>query len=222
MLRTRIEFDGVVVRHGESVVLDGVDAAIAADGITAVFGPSGSGKTTLLRLCNRLDVPDAGRVLLDGEDVAPMEPAKLRRRVGMVFQRPTPFGGSVLDNLRVADPAMEPEAADALLVRCGLDAPFRDRIAAELSGGEAQRMCLARTLATRPEVLLMDEPTAALDGPAARGIESTVRALAADGVTVVWVGHDADQVRRVADRVLFVADGLVRPGGIDDAALGPG
>jgi putative ABC transport system ATP-binding protein len=215
----RLEFDHVGVTRGDRVVFADCDATVPADGVTAVFGPSGCGKSTLLRLCNRLGVPDAGRVLLDGVDVASIEPTSLRRRVGMVFQQPTPFGGTVADNLRVAEPTLDDAAAAALLARCGLDGSFLTRPAPELSGGEAQRMCLARTLATEPEVLLADEPTAALDAVATAAIESTVAALADDGMTVVWVGHDAAQVRRVADRVLFVSDGRLRAGGVDDTVL---
>jgi putative ABC transport system ATP-binding protein len=127
----------------------------------------------------------------------------------MVFQRPAPFPGTVRDNLLVADPAASDEELLAALAGAGLAATFLDRSADDLSGGESQRMCLARTLVTQPEVLLMDEPTSALDPDARHRLERTARALAAEGRPVVWVTHDLDQADRLADDVLVVIDGRV-------------
>ncbi|MCU0307209.1 MAG: phosphate ABC transporter ATP-binding protein [Thermoleophilia bacterium] len=188
-------------------VLDGLSAEVPAAGVTVVAGPSGAGKTTLLRLCNRLEAPDAGVVRFRGDDVAGLDPLALRRRVGMVFQRPTPFGGTVRDNLRVADPAADDRACRGVLARAGLPPAFLDRDASTLSGGEAQRMCLARALMAGPEALLMDEPTASLDPAATAGLERLARDLAASGIPVVWVTHDLAQVRRIADRVLVLIGG---------------
>lgn len=182
---------------------------VPARGVTVLVGPSGAGKSTLLRLANRLEVPTSGRVLLDGIDVATLDPRALRRRVAMVFQRPTPFAGTVLDNLRVATPTVSREAATAAMRRADLDASFLDRPADDLSGGEAQRMCVARTLVTEPEVVLMDEPTSSLDPQSTRTMEHLARTLADGGVPVVWVTHDLDQMRRLADRVLVVIDGTI-------------
>ena len=186
-----------------------VTATFAAPGVTAIVGPSGSGKTTLLRCCNRLDVPASGVVRFRGDDLGALDVLGLRRRVGMVFQRPIPFAGTCADNLRVADPALDDSAAAALLDRVGLDGGFVARDAREISGGEAQRLCLARALAVEPEVLLVDEPTASLDATSRAVIEGVVRDLAAAGVAVLWVSHDLDQVTRVADDVVVVVDGRV-------------
>lgn len=179
------------------------------DGVTALIGPSGSGKSTLLRCCNRLEVPTAGRVLYCGEDVATLDPLKLRRKVGMVFQRPTPFPATVRENLQIAEPSISEVDAGSVLERVGLDASFLDRMATELSGGEAQRACLARTLATLPEVVLMDEVTSSVDPAQRLGLEGLARSLVSKGVTVLWVTHDLDQMRRVADHVLVVIDGHI-------------
>ncbi len=188
-----------------------VDAcgAVPDCGVTVLAGPSGAGKSTLLRMCNRLDAPDVGRVLLRGDDVASIEPRTLRRRVGMVFQRPTPFPGLVIDNLRIADVDLTDRAACTALDGAGLDESFLERPATELSGGEAQRVCIARTLVTQPEVMLMDEPTSSLDPEATKGIESRARALAESGVPVVWVTHDRDQLRRLADTAVVMRDGHI-------------
>jgi putative ABC transport system ATP-binding protein len=189
--------------------LDDACGSVPRDGVTALIGPSGSGKSTLLRCCNRLEVPTAGRVLFGGEDVATLDPLKLRRKVGMVFQRPTPFPGTVRENLQIAEPSIFEVDAVSVLERVGLDASFLDRMAAELSGGEAQRVCLARTLATLPEVVLMDEVTSSVDPAQRLGLEGLARSLVSTGVTVLWVTHDLDQMRRVADHVLVVIDGHI-------------
>ncbi len=214
------DFVDVVVERDRVRALDGFTATIPGQGVTAVFGPSGSGKSTLLRLCNRLDLPTSGRVSFCGKDIADIDPLWLRRRVGMCFQRPTPFRGTVADNLRVA----EPEASDArmreTLARVALTGSWLDRDATALSGGEAQRMCLARTLMAQPQVLLLDEPTSAVDADAAEVIERAVRELADDGIPALWVTHDRAQVERAADRVLHIERG--RCGGFGPVAPKPG
>jgi putative ABC transport system ATP-binding protein len=202
------ELVGVVVRRGDRTVLDGVDATVPPGVITVIVGPSRSGKSTLLRLCNRLVVPDQGTVLHGGTPLDRFEPTALRRRVGMVFQRPVTLPGTIEDNLRAARAATTDELV-AALGRVGLDEPL-DRDASSLSGGEAQRMCVARTLLTDPAVVLFDEPTSALDPAATAGIEVLARRLVEDGTSCLWVTHDLDQMRALADHVLFVDRGRVR------------
>jgi putative ABC transport system ATP-binding protein len=200
-------FEDVVVERDGVRALDGFSAAVPEGGVTAVFGPSGSGKSTMLRLCNRLEIPSSGRVSFEGQDIAGLDPLRLRRRVGMCFQRPTPFPGTVADNLRVADPQATESQMQDVLARVALTGSWLDRDATALSGGEAQRMCLARTLIARPEVLLLDEPTSSEDAAAAAVIERAVRDLADAGMSALWVSHDAAQVRRIADRVLRIERG---------------
>jgi putative ABC transport system ATP-binding protein len=210
------ELRGVSLAIDDVAILDDVSLVVPAAGITVVLGPSGAGKSMLLRLLNRLEVPTAGEVLFRGEPVAALDPLALRRRVGMVFQRPAPFPGTVRDNLLVADPGSSDHDLAAALRDARLDAAFLDRSADELSGGEAQRMCLARTLVTRPEALLMDEPTSALDPDARRGLERTAHRLATGGRPLVWVTHDLEQADRLADDVVVLIDG--RLAGADDRA----
>jgi putative ABC transport system ATP-binding protein len=141
----------------------------------------------------------------------------------MVFQRPVTFAGTVRDNLREAAPARDDDDALAeLLERAGLQRAFLERDAGELSGGEAQRVCLARALATQPRVLLMDEPTSSLDGEAAAVLERLARELVDDGTPVVWVTHSQEQMRRLADHVLLIADGHVDRSGSAPEVLGDG
>lgn len=200
-------FDDVVVRRGEIRALDGFSTHLPDRGITVLFGPSGSGKTTVLRLCNRLEVPTSGRVSFRGKDIADLDPLNLRREVGMVFQRPTTFPGTVRDNLLVAEPDATPDQLDTALHAAALDASWLDRDATALSGGEAQRVCMARTLVTRPDVLLLDEPTSALDAAASQVLEEAVRGLAQTGIGVLWVSHDQVQVERIADRIVEIERG---------------
>jgi putative ABC transport system ATP-binding protein len=204
------EFDDVVVRFGDTVVLDHVTCSVPDGGsITCLLGASGAGKSTLLRLCNRLEVPTDGEVRFRGQPLTDWDPLRLRRTVGMVFQRPTLFPGSVRDNLLVADPAADDDVMVAVLDRARLPASFLGRDGDSLSGGEAQRACLARTLITEPEVLLMDEPTSALDPTATRGLEELGRSLADQGMPILWVTHDLDQADRIADRRIVLVGGRI-------------
>jgi putative ABC transport system ATP-binding protein len=163
-------FERVAVRFGDHEVLRDVDLSVASGRITVLTGPSGSGKTTLLRLCNRLEVASGGTVRFQGADVLDLDPLELRKRVGMVFQRPTLFAGTVRDNLAAARPAGDATYCE-VLSRVGLPADHLESPGDTLSGGEAQRACLARTLLTGPRVLLMDEPTSSLADKATRLLE---------------------------------------------------
>jgi putative ABC transport system ATP-binding protein len=202
-------FEDVVVEIDGTRILDGVTTEVPEDGITAIVGPSGSGKSTLLRLCNRLEVATGGTVRFRGDDVLTLDPLALRRRVGMVFQRPTPFPGTVRDNLLVADPEGCDEGFAETLERAVLPASFLDRLADELSGGEQQRVCLARTMVVEPEVLLMDEPTSSLDQEATNLLEQAIVELVRAGLRVLWVTHDEAQAGRLAERRLVVGQGKV-------------
>jgi putative ABC transport system ATP-binding protein len=191
-------------------ILRSIDLVIPANGVTVLAGPSGAGKSTLLRLLNRLDDPVAGEIRWRGRALTEWAPTELRRQVAMVFQRPPLFAGTVLDNLRVARADVDAERAGHVLEHVGLDPELLGQDAESLSGGEAQRMCVARALLTEPAVLLADEPTAALDRAARATVEDLGRMLADSGVAVIWVSHDTDQLRRLADHVIVLADGAVR------------
>lgn len=218
-----IRVAGLSVWYGTGRVLHSVSLEVMPGEILALVGPSGGGKSTLLRCLNRLHdlnpaVRVAGRVLLDGEDIyAPgVDPALLRRRVGMVMQRPVPLPGSIADNvtfgprlLGIRDPERLRAIAERALRSAGLWEEVRRRLgrpAADLSGGQQQRLCLARALALEPEVLLLDEPTSALDPGSASLLERLLAGLRGQH-TLVLVTHDLDQARRVADRVALLAGG---------------
>jgi putative ABC transport system ATP-binding protein len=189
----------------------------------AIFGPSGAGKSTLIRLLNRLDEPTEGIVYLEGEDYRNIPPRTLRRRLGMVMQQPHLFPGTVAENLRFGPQAngetLDDDAIAHLLQGVDLDG-FAERDVSKLSGGEAQRVNLARTLANQPDVLLLDEPTSSLDSNARREVEETIfSVLDAQQVTCILVSHDRDQVRRMAERVLVLEAGELAADGLTEEVL---
>ncbi|KAM3316326.1 hypothetical protein ACQJBY_034446 [Aegilops geniculata] len=195
-------------------VLRGVDLDVPRGAVMGVIGPSGGGKSTLLRALNRLWEPAPGAVALDGADIRGIDVLALRRRVGMLFQLPAMFDGTVADNVRYGPQLRGKKLTDAevegLLSLADLDPAMASRPASELSVGQAQRVALARTLANGPEVLLLDEPTSALDPVSTHNIEEAiVRLKEARGLTTVIVSHSVKQIQRVADQVCLVVDGEV-------------
>ena len=185
--------------------------------VLTIVGPSGSGKSSLLRLLNRLDEPTSGTVFVVGTDFRNLEPRELRRKLGMVTQRPYLFPGTVAENLQFG-PAqrgetLAGEAIEELLSQVGLK-DYGGRNVANLSGGEAQRVSVARTLANSPLVLLLDEPTSALDEAAKLEVESSIQKVVHDhGLTCVMVTHDLAQASRLAEKALLLEAGrIVRAG----------
>jgi putative ABC transport system ATP-binding protein len=199
--------EDVSVRRGQARLLDHVSTHLLAGLCTAVVGPSGAGKSTLLRLLNRLDEPTTGQVLLDGVPVTDGDVLALRRRVGLVGQRPVLLTDRIADDLRVGRPDLSDPHAVELLARVGLPPEFTGRLTSGLSGGEAQRVCLARALALEPDVLLLDEPTSALDASNTALIADLARAHASTGGTVILASHDSTIVRETADWVLVLDHG---------------
>ena len=216
---SRFDLREVCVERDGALIIDRVTATIAPGRCTALVGPSGAGKTTLLRLFNRLDDPSSGTVLLDGAALESLDVLALRRRVGLVGQRPVLVTASVREELRVGAPQLTDEEALELLKRVGLASEFHERPTEGLSGGEGQRVCLARTLAVGPEVLLLDEPTSALDPEAATAVEETLCGLLGSGLTAILVSHSAAQVRRMADDALVLRKGqLVESGPVAEVS----
>ncbi|CAN6215790.1 unnamed protein product [Urochloa humidicola] len=179
-----------------------------------IIGPSGSGKSTLLRALNRLWEPAPGAVFLDGADICGLDVRALRRRVGMLFQQPAMFDGTVAYNVRYGPQLRGKKLTEAevqnLLTLADLDPAMSSKPATELSVGQAQRVALARTLANDPEVLLLDEPTSALDPISTQNIEDTiVRLKKTRGLTTVIVSHSVKQIQRIADLVCLLVAGEI-------------
>jgi phosphate transport system ATP-binding protein len=234
----RMRIEQLSVFYGAKAAVSDVSLPIHAGEALALIGPSGCGKTTLLRTLNRLTETTAGatrsgRVLLDGTDVEQLEVTALRRRIAMVFQQPNPFPMSIFDNVayairvqnkkRPGRRELMPQVVDALR-RAGLYdevADGLDRPALRLSGGQQQRLCIARAIATRPEVLLMDEPCSALDPRSTAVIEELIGELRRD-LAVVIVTHNLAQAHRVGDKVAFMYLGdLVEYGAAEQVFASP-
>ncbi|KAJ4824323.1 ABC transporter I member 17 [Turnera subulata] len=195
-------------------ILHGVNMDIPKGKIVGIIGPSGSGKSTVLRALNRLWEPPSGTVFLDGRDIRDLDVLSLRRKVGMLFQLPALFEGTVADNIRfgpqLKGKKLSDEEVHRLLTLADLDASFYDKRGSDLSVGQAQRVALARTLANEPEVLLLDEPTSALDPISTQNVEDVIMKLKKkQGLTVVMVSHSIKQIQRIADVVCLLVDGDV-------------
>jgi len=195
---------------GKAILTD-ISFEVATHDRLGIVGASGSGKSSLLRLLNRLDEPTSGTVYLEGQDYRQLPPRELRRRVGMVTQRPFLFPGDVASNLRFG-PAQRgnfvPGPEVARLLECVGLPEYAPREVSVLSGGEQQRVSLARALANDPHVLLLDEPTSALDEDAKLDIEQLIQSVVREqGLTCVLVTHDREQARRMCNRIILLEAG---------------
>ena len=205
--------EGLRREAGGKTIVRHASFDLAMGEVVAITWPSGAGKSSVLRLLNRLDAPSAGRVLLAGADTATLELRELRQRVGMVMQQANLFPGTVEANVRYAPGLrgimLDSGEVDELLATVGL-AGYGERDVVALSGGEAQRVSLARTLANRPQVLLLDEPTSALDEATKLVVEDALRAaMARIAGACLIVTHDAAQAARLAQRTLIMRDGVL-------------
>ena len=213
-----LRVEGLHKSFGELEVLRGIDLSVSEHEVVCAIGASGSGKSTLLRCINLLEPIDAGRIVVGGEEItaADVDVDRVRRHIGIVFQNFNLFPHmTVLDNVTLAPRRVlrrqrgeAEERADALLIRFGL-AEKRDDYPDRLSGGQQQRVAIVRALAMDPALLLLDEVTSALDPELIGEVLNVVRELAADGMTMVIATHEMGFAREIADRVVFLDDGLV-------------
>jgi phosphate transport system ATP-binding protein len=217
--------EGLYLYYGDKEALTDINMGFPRKEVTALIGPSGCGKSTLLRCLNRMNdlidgVRTAGRLLIEGQDV--LEPTldviELRRRVGMVFQKATPFPKSIYENvaygLRIAGLTNRrrlDEVVERSLHRAALWDEVKDRLhdsALGLSGGQHQRLCIARAIAVSPEIILMDEPCSALDPRSTTRIEDLIGELRGD-YTIIIVTHNMQQAARVSDHTAFLYEGVL-------------
>jgi polar amino acid transport system ATP-binding protein len=229
---------GVHKSFGRHDALKGVSLQVGRGEVVCILGPSGSGKSTFLRCVNHLEKIDAGRLYVDGElvgyrqaggrlrELHERDVARKRAEIGMVFQRFNLFPHmTALRNVAMAPVLVKGDARPAvaehargLLARVGLGDRL-DAYPSQLSGGQQQRVAIARALAMRPKLMLFDEPTSALDPELVGEVLDVMRALAADGMTMIVVTHEIGFAREVADRVVFIDDGVVVESGSPDQVL---
>ena len=214
---TTVTLEAVTLKSREKdspkVILDNVSFTVPAGKITALLGPSGAGKSSILRLLCRLDDPEKGRILLDGKDISTIPVQELRLRVGIVFQIPVMFKGTVRHNLEIAKRfcrLRECIPTEGLLRLVDLSDDYLERQAENLSVGEKQRVQLARVLVSQPEVLLLDEPTSGLDAISGERIVNLVKKINKDtGTSVILVTHILEQASALADYVVLISEGMV-------------
>jgi len=211
--------------YGKEAALSKINTTIEKHKTTAIIGPSGSGKSTLLRTFNRIyelyaGQSTSGEILLEGQNLldSKVDVNQLRKKISMVFQKPTPFPMSIFDNvafaLKLHEKPSKSELSDRVeeaLVQAAIWDEVKDKLhsaGTSLSGGQQQRLCIARTLAIKPDILLLDEPTSALDPISAGKIETLVHELK-EKYTIVMVTHNLRQAQRISDKTIFMANGKI-------------
>lgn len=217
-----IKVEKLVKTFGENTVLKEIDLEVTPGEVVVIIGPSGSGKSTFLRCLNLLEQPTGGKITFEGNDLLAkgVKIDQIRQKMGMVFQSFNLFPHkTVLENLTISpikvkqqEQAAAEETAKGLLEQVGL-AEKADSYPSSLSGGQQQRVAIARALAMDPDVMLFDEPTSALDPEMVGEVLTVMQALAEKGMTMVVVTHEMGFAKEVADRVIFMADGIIQEQG---------
>ena len=220
-----IEIRGLYKNFGGSEILRDINLYIEEGRILAIIGPTGSGKTTLLRLIDLLDQPTKGNIFFNGCDICGLrskEKLKIRRKMAMVFQKPVMFSSSVYENvsygLKVRGKGKSRLEIQRALEEVGLSG-YESRDATTLSGGEMQRIALARAMVIKPEVLLLDEPIANLDPNSANAIDELIKRLANGGTTVIMASHNMAECRKLANKVAVLFEGRITRAGKPEEIL---
>lgn len=212
MLQHAITFDNVSFEIDETKLLKNISGAFYKGKITTLIGPSGAGKTTLLKMCNGLISASSGQIMIEQEAIDFIEPTALRRRIGIALQSAPILKTSVYENLtlprKLQQQQLSKEEALSFLQAVGLSEEFLMREAADLSGGQKQKLSIARTLVNQSEVLLLDEITSALDPKSVREIEQLVVQLNEKyGVTIIWITHNIEQAKRLGHFTWMLKEG---------------
>ena len=210
----KLSIRNLTLKRGGATVLRDVSVDVPEGELLVVIGPSGGGKSSLLRCLNRLNDIDSGSIHLDGQSIYDLPVTELRRKVGMMFQKTAAFEGSVADNIaygaRLQGQTLTQEETLALMSQVSLETELADKPAAELSGGQEQRLAIARALALNPSLLLLDEPTSSLDPIATSRVEDSLMQLRQQSdLTMIWVSHSIEQARRIGSRVLLLDGGRI-------------
>ncbi|MEK4427251.1 ABC transporter ATP-binding protein [Solibacillus sp. FSL K6-1523] len=212
MLQHAITFDNVSFEINQTKLLKNISGTFYKGQITTLIGPSGAGKTTLLKLCNGLISASCGQIMIEHDNIELIEPTTLRRKVGIALQSAPLLKTSVYENLalprKLQEQKLNEEEALSFLQAVGLDKEFLMREAIDLSGGQKQKLSIARTLVNQSEVLLLDEITSALDPKSVREIEELVVQLNVQyGVTIIWITHNIEQAKRLGHYTWLLKEG---------------
>lgn len=208
---SQLEFQHVSYGDGEKMIVKDLSVAFDTGDYVSIVGPSGSGKSTFLKLCCHLITPTAGRILFGGRDFLQQNPIELRKKISYCFQTPVLFGDTVEENLAfpysIRNLKPDRNRVRSLFSRFNLEESYLTHPTQSLSGGEKQRIALIRTVLFRPEILLLDEVTSALDTENTRIVEDAVLSLNREGITILWVTHNPAQSRKNANKLLTIEDG---------------
>ncbi|QKY71440.1 phosphate ABC transporter ATP-binding protein [Lentibacillus sp. CBA3610] len=209
-----ITFENVNYSAEDIHILKSITGSVPEGKITTLVGPSGAGKTTLFKLCNGLQSPDSGNIFVKGKQIDHYEPVELRRSVGIALQKATMISGSVRENLELPLKLQESELAvdraKELLNMVGLDDTFLQKKTKDLSGGQRQKLSIARTLVNRPDILLLDEITSSLDSVSRQDIEELIIKINnQNGTTILWITHNLQQALSIGDYTWVMMDGEV-------------
>ncbi|MDD9147119.1 MULTISPECIES: ABC transporter ATP-binding protein [unclassified Sporolactobacillus] len=210
----QIEFQNVSYRHEKKSILKDISMNVEPGDYISIMGPSGSGKSTFLKLCCHLISPTGGRILFNNEDLMRQDPIQIREKISYCFQTPVLFGETVRDNLSfvysIRKRAADWKRVDFLFSRFNMSRDYLNHKIEGLSGGEKQRIALIRTLLFRPDVLLLDEVTSALDADNTLIVERAIEALNQEGITILWVTHNPEQGKKYAGKLLTIEDGQIK------------
>ncbi len=210
---TQINFQNVSYRDGENTILNNFSIEIESGDYISIMGSSGSGKSTFLKLCCHLISPTEGKIFFDGNDVMQENPIELRKQICYCFQTPVLFGDTVEDNIAFAflirKQTIDYERVNFLFSKFNMGLDYMEHDIKTLSGGEKQRIALIRTLLFKPNVLLLDEVTSALDVNNTLIVEKAIEAINREGTTVLWVTHNPEQGKKYANKLLTIENGKI-------------
>lgn len=209
-----LEFQNVSYVSEEKEILKNITVSIEQSDFISITGPSGSGKSTLLKLCSHLISPTDGTVMYKGKNFTEYNPVELRKSIMYCFQTPYLFGDTVMENITfpfsIRNVKFDQKKADELLALFQMESGFMNQEVKNLSGGEKQRIALIRCLLFKPEILLLDEITSALDDHNASIVENVIRSLNQEGITILWITHNPGQSRKYANKIMSIESGRIK------------
>lgn len=209
-----LEFCNVSFKNNDKLIINNLSISIKPGDFISVVGPSGSGKSTFLKLCSDLYSPSKGKIIFKGKDLMEYSPTELRKSICYCFQTPYLFGKNVMDNIifpfKIRNIPVDINRINNLFNLFNMDKEFLDKNITNLSGGEKQRIALIRSLIFKPEVLLLDEVTSALDVGNTKIVEDVINMLYSEGMTILWITHNPVQSRKYANQIVTIENGSLK------------